>query len=115
MSFRSLLVHDVTILRAGTTTDEYGNLVLSWSSPTSNDVPGRVSQRSRSEDNDNRRAEVSEWVAFFLADTDIVAGDRVRWNNPTPTITFEVDGPPNRAWDAAVEHHVEVQLRVVVG
>ena len=111
MSLQGLLVHDVTILRATTTTDRYENVVVSWSSPTETGVKGWITQRNRSEDNDQRSAEISDWVLFAPADTDIVAGDRVQWGG----VTYEVDGPPLRAYTPRGEHHVEAGLRVVVG
>jgi hypothetical protein len=111
MSLAGLLVHDVTILRATTTTDRYGNLTVTWSTPTETAVKGWISQRSRSEENTQRDAQISDWVLFVPADTDIVGGDRVTWNG----VTYEVDGPPWRAWTPRGEHHVEASLRVVSG
>jgi hypothetical protein len=115
VSFNGLLVHDATILRAGTTVDRYGNTVPDWDDPTETGVKAWITQVSRSEVNDGRTAVISAWVAFFHADTDIVAGDRVEWPVGAPDTTFEVDGLPHRAWTPRGEHHVEANLRVVSG
>lgn len=111
MGLTSLLVHDVTILRPGTTTDDNGFTVKNWSSPTETTVKGWVSQQGSSEDRDGREAQVSTWTLFLHADTVVAGGDRVEWGSTT----FEVDGAPQRAWTPRGEHHVEVPLRVVNG
>lgn len=110
MSLATLLVRDVTILRAGVTTD-YGTTVPTWTNPQSTTTKGWLSQQSRDEDNRNRNAEVSYWHLTVAADTDIQAGDRVEIDGST----FEVDGPPNPAWSPAGVHHIEATLRIVEG
>lgn len=112
MSLANLLVHDVTIRRPGTTTDRYGANVKDWSAATDTDVDGWLAQTSAAEVNDlGREGERSDWTLYVPAGTDIEAGDRVIWGGTT----FEVDGPPNRAWTPRGEHHVEARLKVVVG
>ncbi len=113
MTFSSLLVHDVTITRAGSTTDRYGDVIPDWSTASSSSVKGWVSQQSRSEVLDGREAQVSGWVAFFPAGTDVTGHDRVVWEGTT----FEVAGPVNPAWSPRLDgvHHVECQLSVVEG
>lgn len=112
MSLTSLLVHDVTIRRAGTTTDRYGASVKDWVTATDSDVKGWVARQSELEVNDlGREGQTSQWVVFLPSETDIVGGDRLIWGSTT----FEVDGPPNHAWTPRGEHHVEARLKLVEG
>lgn len=111
MSLQSLLVHDVTVVTPGSTTDRYGNLVPDWAASTSTTVKGWISQSSGSEDENGRDAQIGEWTLFLPAGVEIDGRARVAWSG----VTFEVVGPPRRAWTPRGEHHVEVQLRVVEG
>lgn len=112
MSFTRLLVHTVTIRRAGSTADRYGATVKDWATATDTDVAGWVAQTSGIEINDlGREGERSDWTAYFPVDTDVLGGDRIIWESTT----FEVDGPPNRAWTPRGEHHVEARLKLVEG
>lgn len=112
MSLTSLLVHDVTIRRAGTSTDRYGATVKDWGTATDTEVKGWVARSSELEVNDQgREGQSSQWVLFLPAETDIVGGDRVIWRSTT----YEVDGPPNPAWTPRGEHHVEARLKLVEG
>lgn len=111
MTLTSLLVHDITIVTPGSTTDRYSNTVKDWSTSTSEVVKGWISQRDGSEQLDHREAQISGWVLFLHTGSTITAFDRVTWSG----ITFEVDGPINPAWSPRGEHHLEVPLRVVTG
>ncbi len=112
MSFASMLVHDLTIVRPGTTTDRYGNVTKDWSNPTETAVKGWVAQQEGTEVLDGRDAQIRRWICYLPAGTDITGSDRVVWG----TVTFEVSGPPNRAWHPSMgEHHVEAVLLAVVG
>ena len=112
MSLTGLLVHDITIVRAGSTTDRYGATEKDWDNPTETEVKGWLTQASGTEDrSDGREAQVGSWLLYLPVDTDIVGGDRVTWGSTT----FEVDGPPQRAWTPRGEHHVEARLLVVAG
>lgn len=112
MSLTALLVHDVSIVRAGSTTDRYGATIKNWATATTTATSGWVTQVSGVEDRtDGREAQVGTWVLYLPVDTDVVGGDRVVWES----YTFEVDGPPNRAWTPRGEHHVEARLRLIEG
>lgn len=111
MTLASLLVHDVTLIEPGETTDRYSNTVKDWDNTTDTVVKGWVSQRSALEDHDQREAQVSDWILYLHPDAAITGEYRVSWSG----ITFEVDGPPNPAWTPRGEHHLEVPLRVVAG
>jgi len=113
VSLVSLMVHDVTLVRAGTTESRYGDDVKSWGDATRTTSKGWVSQRDRSEDLDSREAQVTGWVLFLPAGTDITGLDRVEWED----LTFEVDGPTNPAWSPRLNavHHIEINLRRVEG
>lgn len=111
MSLTRLLVHSVTIRRAGSSTDRYGATVKDWATATDAVVDGWVAQTSALEVTDTREAQVSSWTLYVPEGTDLLGGDRVLWDG----ITFEVDGPPNRAWTPRGEHHVEARLKLVEG
>lgn len=112
MSLRSLLVHEVAILRPALGTNRYGDASKNWVAAVETETNGWVARRSESEDRaQGREAQLSEWVLMLDADTDIQGGDRVVWG----TTTFEVDGPPNHAWTPRGEHHIEASLRLVEG
>ena len=111
MTLASLLVHDVTILTAATTTNRYSDAEKDWDNATSATVKGWVSQRTQLEDHDQREAQVSDWILFLHPDATISGANRVQWEG----ITFEVEGPANPAWSPRGVHHLEVPLRVVTG
>ena len=109
------MVHPIEIVRAGTTTDAYGNTIDNWSSSTSVETVGWVTDRgvpgSPAENTRDRDQQTRLWKLYVPADTDITGHDRVVWY----TLTFEVIGPPVRAWTPRGEHHVEADLRLVEG
>lgn len=111
MTLASLLVHDVTVVRAGDDTDRYGNTARDWSTATSTATKAWVHQQTGSEVLDGRDAQVSGWVCYLPAGTVVDGADRIVWG----ALTFEVDGPPTRAWTPQGEHHVEARLRHVDG
>lgn len=112
MSIDALMTHDVTIVRAGTDTDRYGDTVADWSAATRRSSKAWISQTSASEILDSRNAELSTWRAYFPRTADVRAGDRIEWGS----ITFEVDGPPNPAHRPGTGvHHYEAPLKVVEG
>lgn len=114
MTLASMMVHDVTVVHAGTTTDAYGNQTKDWTAATRTAVRGWVSQTSGNEVLDGREAEVSEWAVYLPAGTVVTGGDRVEWAD-LPAVTFEVDGPPNPARTPRGPHHVEARVKVVEG
>lgn len=107
------MVHDVTLVRAGSTTSRYSDQVKDWAAATRITVKGWVSQRDRDEVTDSREAQVTGWVLFLPAGSDITGLDRVEWEG----LTFEVDGPVNDAWSPRLKgvHHLEVNLWRVTG
>lgn len=113
MSVTALMVHDVTLVRAGSATGRYGDAVPDWATATSTAVKGWVSQQSRSEVLDGREAQVSAWVLYLPAGTDVTGADRVEWEG----LTFTVDGPVLPAWNPRTNsvHHLELSLRLVEG
>lgn len=104
------MTRDVTILRAHTAADRYGDSSKTWTSATSTVTKGWLSQASSQEPTSpGRVAEVTTWQLYLPAGTDIEASDRVVIDGTT----YEVDGPPNRARRPSGEHHVEARLRRV--
>ena len=117
MSLDTLLVHTVTIIRSGWTTDRYGDSIQSWATATETTTKGWLSQDTHTENLDGRDALISSWVLYVPASADINGRDRVRWEDVDPTVTFEVTGPPLPAWSPRLRgiHHHEVHLSVVEG
>lgn len=111
MTIAALMVHTVTIKRASTTTDRYGDTAADFDTATSTTTVAWISQRAASEIVNGREAQLSEWVAFLPADADVLGQDRIIWGD----ITFEVVGPPNHAWSPRGENHIEAVLKVVNG
>lgn len=111
MTVEALMVRDVTILSAASSTDRYGNPTNDWAAATSTATKGWLAQQARDEVLGNRDAQTSGWVVYLPAGTVIDGSDRVVVDGQT----FEVDGPPNRAWSPRGEHHVEAALNVVEG
>jgi head-tail adaptor len=112
VSLARLLARTVTIKRAGSTTDRYGASVKNWNTATTTATTGWLSQASSVEVNDlGREGQESLWTLVLPVDTDILGGDRVTIEGTT----YEVDGPPNRAWTPRGEHHVEARLKLVQG
>lgn len=113
MSLTALMVHDVTLVRAGTTTSRYGDSVKDWSAAERTSSKAWVAQRDRSENLDGREAQDRTFIVYLPAGTDVTGLDRVEWAD----LTLEVVGPPNRAWSPKLrgEHHIELDARVVEG
>jgi hypothetical protein len=112
MSLRTLLVHDIAILRPALGSNRYGDASKDWGTASETDTVGWIARRNESEDRaEGREAQISEWVLYLDAGADIQGGDRVVWG----TTTFEVDGPPNPARTPRGVHHIEANLRLVEG
>jgi hypothetical protein len=107
------MVHDVVLIRAGSTTSRYGDEIRDWSAAERTTVKGWVAQRDRSENVDGREAQDRTFIVYLPAGTDVTGLDRVE----ALGLTLEVVGPPNRAWSPRLrgEHHVELDGRVVTG
>jgi hypothetical protein len=107
------LPHTVTVQRASSSSDRYGNSEPDWSAPSEAEVRAFVQQRTLPGEQhaDGRQVVVTGWVAFMDPATAIAAGDRVVWDGRT----FEVDGVPGSMWTTTAAHHLEVALRTVDG
>lgn len=109
MSLARLMVHDVTVVHAATTNDEYGTPQKNWATATRVETKGWITQVRSDEVTPDRETQTADWVAFLPLETDVDGFDRLEWGS----LTYEVDGPPLRAWTPRGEHHVEARLRVV--
>lgn len=107
----NMLTDTLVIVRPGTKNDRAGDAIPDWSSVTRTEVRGRLSQRSRSEDNAQRSAQIADWVAYFPAGTPIDGSCRVEAGG----VVFEVVGPPYSPTLAGGAAHVETSLRSVAG
>lgn len=105
------LVHTVTIVHPGSTTDRYDNDVDDWTTATRTEAAAWVQQRSTGEDRGGRQAVITGWKCFFAADAEVTARDRIEWDGRA----FEVDGEPYAPSTPDGPHHVECQLKAVDG
>lgn len=112
-----LLPQQVTVVRPLVTNDEYGNQVYDYGTgATRITVPGWLQQDRRTERSelrtDGRDPLVQRWL-LVTNHQDVQGRDRVEWAE-TPAV-FEVEGPPEPAYDPSGFHHTEATLRVVEG
>lgn len=79
MSLENLLTQTVTILRAGTTKDRYGNAGIDWTTATSTTTVGHFQPNLRvSKDNSRARDEgVSDGYVYLLPSIDIGPTDKL--------------------------------------
>lgn len=99
--------HVVTVRRATTTDDDYGNPIRDWGTATSTEVGGcSVQPIVGAEQTVGRETVVSRWQLFAPDGTDITATDRVEFDGAT----YEVDGEVQR-WDFAGLAHLTALLR----
>lgn len=88
------LPHEVTIIRAGAGTDEYGNAVEGWATATETTVRGWLQQTTSDEEAQNdREVSVTRYRLFLGPDADLRARDRVRVNG----VVYSIDGEPEYA------------------
>lgn len=113
MTFERFMVTPVTIQRAPTASDEYGNQVLDWASAASVETTGWLTQlqlQTLSSENRDRQDTLRSAWRLFLRSTETIGGfDRVLADGAT----FEVDGHPLMARTPGGAHHIEVELRLV--
>lgn len=109
-----MFVHDVTIIRCGTTTNRYGDVERDWTTATETTTRGWLSQSAQSENLQGRDALIRIAELFLPAGTDINGWDRVVYDG----ITYELAGPPHNAVSPRLGggvHHIECQLSAVEG
>lgn len=109
----TIMVQTVTRLRAGVTTDRYGNEVPSWDAATSAAIPGCSLQPSDStEIVAGQQTTVSLWRLYAPAGADILATDRISYGG----VTYDVSQAP-RVWPDpfadGVTDHIEVTLKQI--
>lgn len=113
------MFHDtVTVVRATTGTDQYGNDTRDWATATRTTVAQvAVLPTTQVEDAAGNRIALSTGWRVFTApgtDVDLQATDRVEWNGITLEVIGEVARWPHPIRPGAV-HHVEADLRRVTG
>lgn len=110
-SLDRLLVQRLTVVRAGESTDRYGNTTRSWDSATRHEVDAWCEQMTSDESNDGRAELFSDWLAVLPLGADIRGRDRVEFDG----MTFEVNGPPTTRHTPRGPHHIEATLRWIEG
>lgn len=118
-----LQTQTLTRVRPSSSTDAYGNRVLSYGgTATRTSFIGWMQQDMRVEARpDGRNPAEQRWLLVCnLADLD--TDDRIEWpaGHPAGSLTFAVEGPPEPAYrppgtGAAGFHHVEATLRLLEG
>lgn len=99
--------HTVTVLRATSADDDYGNPTSNWNTAGETTVSGcSVQPVQGDEETVGRDTIVSRWRLYAPADADLKGSDRVRYAGDT----YEVDGEVQR-WDFPPLSHVTALLR----
>jgi len=99
--------HTITIRRATTADDGYGNAEPDWDNATATAVPGcSVQPLAGTELLQGRDTVVTRWTVWAPPETDLVATDRVEWAGET----YDVDGDVQR-WDFPPLSHLVALLR----
>lgn len=112
-----MLPHLVDVEHPGSRTDRYGNTVTDWSASTHAAVNAWLQQSTGAEDNDQRAAQIGEWLMVCNpVDADgnsltVYGSARVHWDG----LHFEVIGPPGPAYTPTEHHHYEIRLKTVEG
>lgn len=110
MSLSSLLSIPITIKRAGSSTDRYGNANIDWAHPTLTTVSGwlDINQRRMEEDDKNRSGGEMDGSAYLPAGTDVESTDRLLIDGSTYEI-FGIPAPIYRpGWGV---HHIECRIK----
>ena len=111
MSLSRLLNQPLSLIKvASDVLDKYGNQVAAaYGSPIS--VVGYLEQKDSVETVLDRDTVVSSWEAFFPADTNVTAFDRIVFGSQT----FEVDGSPWQVYNPRTKSvsHIQTKLKVV--
>jgi hypothetical protein len=112
-----ITLQTITIVRAGTKTDRYGNTVADWSTATRR-TADRVSVQPSSQTETpagNRDPVITVWriLSDHGVDIDVLPPDRIEWDGAT----FEVAGEVGRFRDPFTGgvDHVEFAMRKVMG
>lgn len=118
-----LLPHTVVRVRPVVATDSHGAETRDYAggarvtlAPGGTNGGAWLQQDQRADgQTDGREAREQQWL-LVCNYADITTGDRIEWaDHPAGTMTFEVDGPPEPAYEPGGYHHTEATLRVVSG
>ena len=110
-----LMTMPMTIERAGSAKDRYGNANIDWTNPTSTPVLGWYDanvKRFQHEDGRVRDEAASDGIVYLPAGTDVLSTDRLLIG----TDRYEVFGVPaviqRPGWGV---HHVEIRVKRFLG
>jgi len=105
MTFSSLLIQNVEILKPTEETSNAGDPYWSWENPTRTASKAWVNPESTDESRDNLRDSTELKTQIFLPGaTSIDNEDRIEWKGRT----FEVVGKPSERYTTRGLHHLEV-------
>jgi len=103
-----LLPLEVVWQQPGTTTDEYNNQVLDWTSPTSNTIRAYIEQQSTNEIVDGRDL-TSTRLLFVTNELGVESTHRIVWDG----VVYAVDGDAFVYQTPNGPHHLEASLLLV--
>lgn len=84
-------VEPLTIRRAGSTTDAYGNTSEDWDTPTDTDVTGHVQPDTSAESLELRTRDqvTATYRIWFEPTVDVMSSDRIVWGTRVLTVVGE--------------------------
>jgi hypothetical protein len=103
----------VTVIRAAPESDSYGDKIRNWDNATYTNVEGCRVQPATADENTVDRNQVNRrWLLFAPLAADIVATDRIRWQDTD----YDIDGEIRR-WPSPSGRldHLEADLIRVEG
>jgi len=112
MSLAKLLNQPLELHKnSSSTLDEYGNSVRADAGSAIN-IVGYLEQTQSLEMLNDQDRTMTSWIAYFPADTNVNAFDRIKWGAQT----FEIDGEPWSVYNPRVGSvsHIQANLKVVV-
>lgn len=109
MSFQSLLTQRCDIQRKTSTKNSYGHVTNTWET-VDTDVPCRIDYMfvtsSFLSQTPNGHIQGNDYVGYFNPEQDIVAGDRVLWQN----LTLYARPANNVFAQLSSPHHLEIMF-----
>lgn len=106
-----MILRDTVVRRrAALISGGYGNQQRDWATATSVTYPAVIGPVSTSEDVVDQVRTVTRWRMFLPPSADVVATDRIEWDDGSGVKTFEVDGDVEVWKRRGRRHHLEAAL-----
>jgi len=111
MTFRTLMIHEIDVVKPGRKTSRAGDEVFDWSNPVRTATDAWVTWVRSTEDENLRDTSKARVQIFLQPGVDVENEDRIEWSG----MVFDVVGPPQMRHTNRGEHHLEVEGRLVNG